>query len=69
MTLEDYIKVYKIKGGDLAKAAGISHAYLSDIKRGKIQASMNAAIGIHNATGGKVSFNDLAHKTVKKVVA
>ena len=58
MTLHEYIQQHGVR--DLAKKIGANALYLRQIGWGKANPSFVMANKIVEATGGKVSFNDLA---------
>ncbi len=59
MTLKEYLKSQNIRLLDMSAKTGLAISWLSEIANGRKRASMEAAIRIHRATGGLVTFNDL----------
>jgi len=59
VTLRDYLDAHDLKLHEFAEASGLSVSYLSRLVNRRLRPSMEAAIRIHRATGGEVTFEDL----------
>ena len=64
MTLDDYLKAEKAERGltleAFAASIGVDVSHLHNIKSGRRTASMAVAARIRDASGGRVSLDDLA---------
>tara|TARA_Y100000310_G_C20638556_1_gene792570 strand:+ start:1033 stop:1560 length:528 start_codon:yes stop_codon:yes gene_type:complete len=56
--LAQWLYSNRVKSGDFAAYVGISHAYMSEIAKGKKTPGLSLALRIQQATGGEVSMTD-----------